>query len=138
MEDTTKTYWGKVKVYRQRDNYGFITRLPEEDEYYVHKSAICIHDGINVRYPKLFRGEYVQFTVDENPDLQNFKKDPDKKLLPFVKSVTGLYGKTIGCEDVSLRYQKRKQRRKEENPNEEFKNKTDNQIKDTTNNQIKE
>lgn len=93
MASETTVFLGQVQVYKRSKQFGFIKRLSDQKEFFVHGSALN-HDnsGGGILYP----GEYVEFTVEsEDP--------PQGKKLPNVITITG----PMGCE---LLYQFRKRR----------------------------
>lgn len=87
-------YFGKVKAYLNKKQYGFITRLPDGKEFFVHRMSIKLQKDSKC-FPKLFPGEYVEFTI-HGPE----EPDPETKKHGQVGSVTGLYGNTLRCEDI--------------------------------------
>jgi cold shock CspA family protein len=79
--------------------YGFITRLSDGNEFFVPRSLIILKEDTTY-VPKLYDGEYVEFTVDE-------KSMSDQKKLPRVKQVRGPMGYPLRVDHMCER---RKQR----------------------------
>lgn len=86
---------GKVKTFKREGQYGFIKSLESGEDFFVHKNSIIIRDDIDCPYPRLHRGEYVEFTVD------TVAQHVDGKLRT-VASVTGPRGHTLRCEDIAI------------------------------------
>ena len=101
-----QSFLGKVKTYNRQKQFGFIVRLSDKKEFFVHRTAIQIHDGIEYPehiFPRLFPGEYVEFTVDEHT--------PPGKKLENVKTVTGPQNWTIHFEDDAIQKELKKIRK---------------------------
>lgn len=94
-ESEPQKYLGKVKKYIPRKQFGFIVRLSDKQEFFVHRMSIRISPSVNCPYPRLYPGEYVEFTVHES-------SESDGKKLPNVGTVTGPEGWTLRCEDVCI------------------------------------
>ena len=84
---------GKVTRYLRTKQYGFIEDLRTKETYFVHKKNIVIHADIDCPYPRLYRGEYVQVILEENPSQGGNLKS--------VSTVTGPLGHTLRCEDIA-------------------------------------
>lgn len=111
-QEQNKSYIGKVKRYITRKQFGFITRLDDKKEFFVHYSSI----KANCPRIRLFDNEYVEFI----PDLDS----TDNKLLPNVKSVYGIQGFTLHCEDLHNQHLKRKQNNDKKNNKNNYKKST--------------
>ena len=102
-EQNTK-YTGQVKFFNKDRGYGFIKRLSDSKEFFVHHSAICPSTRC---WNVLYKGEYVEFSLVEG----NKGTQSDK--------VTGLEGGSLLCDHEfeyrRRRAQKRKANREQEN-----------------------
>lgn len=90
---------GKVKKFYMKRGYGFITRLSDSKEYFVHRGLIKLQPTTTY-VPKLYDGEYVSFTVDI--DDENAKKNDSSKL-PRAKEVYGVNGWPLRVDDMCER-----------------------------------
>ena len=75
---------GKVKWFNPRAGYGFITRIEDESDVFVHHSGL---KPKNECFKTLYTGEYVEMeiTTDENGK-------------HFASNVTGMKGCELMCE----------------------------------------
>ncbi len=92
-------FLGQVQVYKRSKQFGFIKRLSDQKEFFVHGSVIKPQEPPN---GFLYPGEYVEFTVES-------EEPPEGKKLPNITTVSGL----MGCE---LLYEFRKRRFSKRSP----------------------
>lgn len=93
-------FLGQVQVYKRSKQFGFIKRLSDQKEFFVHGSVIKSEPQGQNGF--LYPGEYVEFTVES-------EEPPEGKKLPNVTTVSGL----MGCE---LLYEFRKRRFSKRSP----------------------
>ena len=63
--DTVGTEKGIVKWYSGRKNYGFITNLDNQTDYFVHREDLKPQ---KCHTPVLYTGEYVEYTTSTSDD----------------------------------------------------------------------
>lgn len=100
--NNTELFVGKVHRYFPRKQFGFIIRLTDKKQFFVHRTAIVTSPTANCNFPRLYPGEYVEFSVHDPPENILSNGDLTKKKLPNVGQVRGLYGWTLRCEDLSI------------------------------------
>jgi cold shock CspA family protein len=105
-------YTGKVVKFFQKKGYGFIERLDNGQQYFVHFKAITPKEDTKFRR-RLYDFEYVQFTLFEDENTSD--GSTDKKNLPQVKQVFGINGYTLRIDDEWQRKLQKDERRKKFN-----------------------
>lgn len=112
-EQKEQKFIGKVKKYIPRKQFGFIVRLSDKQEFFVHRMSIKVSSSVNCPYPRLYPGEYVEFTIHDAPSTV---ETTESKKLPNVGTVTGPEGWTLRCEDLYIQRELRTARNFEETP----------------------
>ena len=63
---------GRIKWFDNRKGYGFLTRLEDELDIFLHFSSISVKEGV---YKTLIEGEYVEFDVKQDDKGKNIAVD---------------------------------------------------------------
>ena len=77
-------FTGQVKFFNREKGFGFITRLSDKHDFFVHHVNVIITSQCR---KILFQGEYVEFEVTQGPNGEQ------------ADQVTGVQGGTLLCEN---------------------------------------
>ena len=80
---------GRIKWFDNRKGYGFLTRLEDDLDIFLHFSSITVREGV---YKTLIEGEYVEFDLKQDDNGKNIAVD-----------ITGPYRGPLLCENTERR-----------------------------------
>lgn len=84
MTTEQERYTGQVKFFSRDRGFGFIRRLQDDKDFFVHYQDICSNDS---SWNILFQGEYVEFVIRDGPNGEQ------------AGNVTGINNGTLLCDN---------------------------------------
>ncbi len=96
MQETEERFTGQVKFFDKDRGFGFITKINDDKEYFVHFSAI---KPTTQCWNVLYKGEYVEFSIGNGSKGEQ------------AENVTGVSGGSLLCEHEFEYRRRRAQKR---------------------------
>lgn len=84
---TNERFTGQVKFFNRDRGFGFVTRLDDKKDFFVHFQDIKLSNPEVKCWNILFQGEYIDFTIRQGPNGEQ------------AGEVTGVRGGSLLCEN---------------------------------------
>lgn len=102
---TNERFTGQVKFFNRDRGFGFVTRLDDKKDFFVHFQDIKLSNPEVKCWNILFQGEYIEFSIRNGPNGEQ------------AGEVTGVRGGSLLCENHfntnNIKTKKRKTRNSE-------------------------